>query len=518
MGLARFRSSRTACRVHQLVPVVWCSVNPRCRILFAFPLLLFATLAPASDAVAVNWNSAVLQGVRNSQIPTPIASRALAIIHTCMYDAWAAYDEKAVGTQLGGALRRPMIERTMANKEKAISYAGYRALVDLFPAYTDSVYKPLMKQLGYDPNDNSTDIETPAGIGNVTCAAVLEARHHDRSNQLGDLAQGPYSDWTHFRPVNMPRLIPLQFTSIHPIDPNRWGPLIYVDATGGLEAQMFTTAHWCYVTPFAMSSGDEFRSDVALPTYEQPEYRAQAEELVKLSANLSDRDKMLAEYWVGDENVKQAPERWNEFAEWISERDHHSLDDDVKMFFALNNALLDASIAAWDMKRTFDSVRPLTAIEMLFNGQKISAWGGPGKGTIQMDGSHWLPYQLATSPTPPSPEFVSGTSTYSAAAASILRSWAGSDRFGYSIPLSAGSSKIEPGSTPHEPLTFEWSTFSDAVEQAGRAQLYAGIHFRDSDRAGRELGVRVADKVWVRAQAYFNGTAGLTIPRRPTTK
>jgi len=44
-----------------------------------------------------------------------------------------------------------------------------------------------------DPSDHSTDIETAVGIGNVACAAVLEFRHRDKSNQLGDLAMGSYS-------------------------------------------------------------------------------------------------------------------------------------------------------------------------------------------------------------------------------------------------------------------------------------------------------------------------------------
>lgn len=92
----------------------------------------------------------------------------------------------------------------MANKEQPISYAAYRALVDVLPVDTNAVYIPLMKQLGYDPSDDSADIETPTGIGNVACAAVLEYRHHDKSNQLGDLAQGPYSDWTGYAPVNTP--------------------------------------------------------------------------------------------------------------------------------------------------------------------------------------------------------------------------------------------------------------------------------------------------------------------------
>ena len=199
--------------------------------------------------MVVVWNSATLEGIRDAKLGAPVVARALAIVHTCMYDAWAAYDERAVGTQLSGALRRPASERTLANKEQAISYAAYRALVDVLPVDTNSVYIPLMKQLGYDPSDNSTDIETPTGIGNVACAAVLEYRHHDKSNQLGDLAQGPYSDWTGYASVNTPSPVP---SRAPPTDPNHWQPLTYVNSTGDLMAQRFVGAHWCYVTPFAL--------------------------------------------------------------------------------------------------------------------------------------------------------------------------------------------------------------------------------------------------------------------------
>src|SRR5437588_6507911 len=65
------------------------------------------------DSVAVQWNNAALQGVRESKIGPPMVSRALAIVHTAAYDAWAAYDRLAVGTQLGGSLRRPPQERTL---------------------------------------------------------------------------------------------------------------------------------------------------------------------------------------------------------------------------------------------------------------------------------------------------------------------------------------------------------------------------------------------------------------------
>src|SRR5438105_1308973 len=89
--------------------------------------------------VVVRWHNAVLQGVRDSKLGPPMVSRALAIVHTAVFDAWAAYDGVAVGTRLGGALRRPARERSLANKNAAISFAAHRAAVELFPGDKASV-------------------------------------------------------------------------------------------------------------------------------------------------------------------------------------------------------------------------------------------------------------------------------------------------------------------------------------------------------------------------------------------
>jgi hypothetical protein len=482
----------------------------RC-VLVIGEIVLLTVLVSASTAplnVVVQWNNAALQGVRDAKLGAPVIARALAIVHTCMYDAWSAYDERAIGTQLQGALRRPAAERTLANKEQTISYAAYRALADVLSVDVDSVYAPLMKRLGYDPGDDSTDIETPTGIGDVACAAVLEFRHHDKSNQLGELAQGIYSDWTGYAAVNKPSGIPVRTSS--GVDPNHWQPLSYVDSTGNLVTQRFLGAHWFDVTPFALAKGDEFRWLVRLigpATYGSKEYQEQAEELVTISAGLTDTQKMISEYWSDGPNSEQPPGHWALFAQSVSTRDHHTLDEDVKMFFALTNAIFDAGIAAWDAKRAYDYVRPVTAIPLLFSGQTIRAWGGPGKGTVQMDGSRWIPYQAATFPTPPFPDFVSGHSTYSSAAAQILTAWTGSDHFGNTVTLPAGSSKIEPLATPAHQIVLRWDTFTEAANEAGMSRRYGGIHFRGADLAGRLLGRFVAIEVWSKTQEYFEGTA-----------
>lgn len=477
-------------------------------IALVYVVSLTNTKQSLRSQVVTQWNVATVQGIRDAKLGAPMVARALAIVHTCMYDAWAAYDDKAVGTQLSGALRLPASEQTLTNKEEAISYAAYRALTDVVPMDTNSVYRPLMQQLGYDPDKASSDIETPAGIGNVACAAVLEFRHHDRSNQLGDLAVGPYNDWSGYRPINPPGTVPARPSFTKPLNPEHWQPLTYTDSAGSLVLQMFAGAQWCYVTPFAMSKGDEFRSAVEPGPFKYGayEYQQQAEELIALSAALTDREKMIAEYWSDGPGTDQPAGHWLQFARFVSERDHHTVDDDVKMFFVLSNGMFDASIAAWDAKREYDSVRPVTAIPLLFRGKTIRSWGGPGKGTIEMDGSQWIPYQPATFPTPPFPEYVSGHSTYSAAAARILELWTGNNRFDDSVTLDAGSSKIEPGITPAKPVVLQWKTFTEAADESGLSRRYGGIHFKAADLAGRRLGRVVAEKAWQKAQSYFHGT------------
>lgn len=457
--------------------------------------------------VVIQWNNAALQGVRDSKLGPPMVSRALAIVHTCMYDAWAAYDAHAMGTQFGSELRRPRSEHHLRNMNEAISFAAYRAAVDLFPGDKASVFDPLMKSLGYDPSDTSTDTSTAAGVGNVACAAVLSFRHHDGSNQLGDLEPGgvPYADYTGYVPENPPGPVPPDPAAV--IDINHWQPLQYVDATGNWVTQAFVGAQWGRVVPFALTSAAQFRPLTAQgpALFGTSEFLEQAEELVTLSAHLTDERKMIAEYWADGPNSELPPGHWDLFAQFVSARDHHDLDTDVKVFFALTNAIFNAGIVAWDAKREFDSVRPATAIPFLFQNQQIESWGGPGKGTVVMDGRNWIPYQRSTFPTPPFPEYISGHSAFSAAGAEVLKILTGSDIFGASVTFPQGSSKTEPGMTPAQPMTLTWSTFTEAANQAGISRRYGGIHFRRADLSGRTVGRLVADQALAKAIALWTG-------------
>ena len=178
------------------------------------------------------------------------------------------------------------------------------------------------------------------------------------------------------------------------------------------------------------------------------------------------------------------------------------------MTFAMTNAVLDASITSWGYKRQFDYIRPVSAVHFLFKNRPIFAWAGEGLGTRVILGQNWRPYQAATVVTPPFAEYVSGHSIFSASAAEVLKRYTGSDYFGASVTVPAGSSRVEPGLVPAHDLVLSWPTFSSAADEAGISRRYGGIHFQDGDVEARTLGRKIGAQAYTLSRAYINGTAG----------
>ncbi len=461
--------------------------------------LAIGTVSTAQAATLVtDWNDQALQAVRATRMAPPIFARANAIVNTAMFDAWAAYDNKANGTQLGGELRRPAAERTGANRRKAMSFAAYRALVELFPSRT-AQFNAEMARLGYDPTDTTGDISTPQGVGNVAAAAVIQFRRADGSNQLGNLNGGaPYSDYTGYVPVNSPFQI---------IDPTRWQPLAVPNGSGGFNLQSFLTPHWGNVKGFALTRYNQFSIAPPAPRHSF-EYWRQTAEVLGYNATLTDRTKTIAEWWADGPGSETPPGTWMLFAKQVSDRKQHSLGQDVRMHFALSNAMFDAGVAVWGYKRQFDNSRPITLINFEFKNRPVFGWAGPGQGAKVILGQNWRPYQAINFVTPPFGEHISGHSTFSSSGAEVLKLFTGSDRFPNSAVVPAGFSVVEPGVVPAQPLTLSWPTFSAAADEAGISRLYGGIHFRLGDLEGRKLGRKVGAQAYNLAVAYANGTAG----------
>ena len=103
---------------------------------------------------------------------------------------------------------------------------------------------------------------------------------------------------------------------------------------------------------------------------------------------------------------------------------------------------------------------------------------------------------------------MSGHSTFSAAGARVIRTFFGTDTFGASVTIRAGTSRIEPRTatqpgSPAKDVTLSWPTFSAASGEAGQSRRYGGIHFESGDMHGRELGRQIGWDDWFKAQSYI---------------
>jgi hypothetical protein len=492
-----------------------------------------ATKPPCDDDdVILRWNEQLLATIRQSPTGTgptgpTITSRALGVLHTATYDAWAAYDP-AKATLQNGNTEQPVSPDPAvndANKSKAISVAAYETLAWLFPnrALIFADHMDDLEALGYF--DLASDPAAATTVGHNAAQAVITYRKGDGSNQT----QNPNGTISY--PCTPQNATPCPYYDAtkdkdwyQTPDQWKWQPLCVPltetckppDTNPGPMQQAPLTPQWGNVKPFA--------SQLALLTKIPPPLKTTADITAALAdADLSsptdgERKKVTAEYWADGGGTEFPPGHMAVFGQYLCRKRGINLDNDVKFFFTLGNAVMDAGIASWLVKYKYDFWRPITAIRYQYNETYVTSWIGPNapdtiNGFGSVKGKYWKPYQADLVVTPPFPEYVSGHSTFSAAGNVVLVGFTGSDNFGGSITISAKNpddtywSKIEPG-TPVNPVTLSWPTFTAMANEAGTSRRYGGIHFRSGDSQGRSLGNMVGQNVWSKAQAYFRGTIG----------
>ena len=442
------------------------------------------------DNIAYKWGAIALEATANDTEmfkPRPtITSRYLGLIFVSIFDAWTRYDKKAIPVYMENVERRPDKECTLKNKEIAISYAAYRAMSEYY--YSDSIlFRNFMVELGLDPNDQSLDPNTAVGIGNLAAKAVIEARKNDGSNQYG-MVEGskgmPYFDYTAYQPINSPDVN---------VDINRWQPKYFADGNGGKFAPSCLTPYWQNVKPIALKSADQYRPGPP-PMLGSKQLEKEVKEVVDLQANLTDENKALVEFMRdGPKSVQQAG-HWLKFAQDVSRRDNHTLDQDVKMYFLTEVTAMDAFIASWDAKMHYDFARPYALVHEYYQDKTITGWAGPGKGMIEMKGQDWRPYSPGTFLCPPFPAYVSGHSTISGGCGEILKLFTGSDEFGEEVELIPGA-LTEPDNLG-DPVIIKFPTFTETAELAGISRVMGGYHIQADNIAGLKLGRDVAHEVW----------------------
>ena len=375
---------------------------------------------PASADVVTDWNNAALDAIRADRTAPPIASRNLAIVHVAIYDA------------VNGIARThqpylvPSAVSNSASRVAAATAAAHQTLVSLFPNHTstfDVLHAAILAGIPNGPQKTN-------GItwGEFVGTQILAARANDGSNAIVQPPGGSgLGVWIPTPPAFLPYLLP----------------------------------QWGFVVPFGMSSSSQFRPP-GPPSLDSQQYAADYEEVKQLGAAVgstrTEDQTDIALFWADGAGTETPPGHWNSIAQIIAAARGTTLDQNARLFALLNIAMADAAICSWDAKYTYHFWRPVTAI----------AFAEP-----QLN---WMSFIV----TPPFPDYTSGHSTFSAAAATVLPLFFGTE----DIPFTTGSDFL-PG------VFRSFSTCLDAAEEAALSRIYGGIHFRSASEDGLQAGVSI---------------------------
>ncbi|MHA4866064.1 Ig-like domain-containing protein [Duganella sp. PWIR1] len=384
------------------------------------------------DAV-LTWNNVALRAIQLDVTDPPVATRTLAMQSLSMYDVLAAIE----GTPAY------LVQRSVTgpvSAEAAVAVAAHRILSLTYPGQKASFDAALAASLAGIAEGTAKN--TGIALGLTIADGVWAVRSGD-----GEAVFTTYDGGNAI---------------------GQWRP------TGPIF-DVADNPNWGGVTPFALASADQFRAPPP-PALDTAAYAHDVEEIRALgSATGSTRtadQTQQALFWADGTGSYTPPGHWNQIAAEISYGQGNSLSTNARLFAQLNVALADAAIAAWDTKYAYGAWRPETAIH-------FAAEDGNDGTTAD---AAWRPLLI----TPPHPDYVSGHSTFSAAAATIL-----SATFGANTAFSTTSATL-PG------VTRNFTSFQQAAEEAGRSRIYGGIHFSYANAAGAMIGQSVAEAVLAR--------------------
>jgi membrane-associated phospholipid phosphatase len=391
------------------------------------------------------WNDLILDAIRSEATPPPLAARNLALSHAAMFSAvnciegrWQSY-RFAIAPPAG------------ASPEPAAAAAAHEILVSLYPSRRAMFDRELAALPAVDSRQSNLDADTR--YGRSVAQAHLAWRKSDfSSGTVPYVARTNAGQWhrtaPHFRPPELP--------------------------------------HWPLVAPFAVSNAARFRPP-GPPALHTQRYAEEFEQVKRLgglhSTARTPEQTLIARFWSDFSYTVTPAGHWNQIAQDVSRRHGFTLAQNARLFALLNFALADASLVAWDAKYAFNSWRPITAI------QEADRDGNPG---TEAD-PDWQPLLV----TPPFPEYISGHSVFSGAAARVLAGVLGRD----AVIFSATSDTL-PG------VVRTYHSLWEAAEEIGMSRIYGGIHFLSADLDGLAAGRAVADNVLQHCFRPVTGPSG----------
>lgn len=224
---------------------------------------------------------------------------------------------------------------------------------------------------------------------------------------------------------------------------------------------------WRRAKPLELSSAQMYRPK-GPPPEDSPAFEQALSEVKRLGEDVSELrladESLSAAFWGNPAGTITPPGHWNDIA--LSMIGALSIEDQLDIILALNIALYDAGIAAWDSKHHLLYPRPDEMIRRL-----------------DPENPNWT----AMGDVPLHPEYVSGHSAFSGAASTVLIEALGERAF-------CNTSKAMWG------LARCFESFTAAAEEAGQSRIFGGLHYQFSNQDGLELGRRVGRHTLMRLQ------------------
>jgi len=378
-----------------------------------------------------DWNGTMLEAIRTASTAPPLASRNMAMVSAAIYDSVNSITKKY------SPYRVSIDAPAGASEAAAAAAAAQRVLVSLYPAQASKFDAALQSSLANIPDSKSKD--DGIILGQKVADQIISWRSTDGSTKVV-----PYTPKT---------------------DPGSWVP-----TPPALAATL--APQWPDVTPFAMTSGSQFRPS-GPPALDSAKYAQEFNEVKEIgkidSLTRTPDQAAIAKFWANGGGTFTPPGHWNQIASEASALTGASLEDSARLFALLNIAEADAAISCWDAKYKYDLWRPVTAI------RKADTDNNPNTTAD----AQWTPLLE----TPPFSEYTSGHSTFSGAAEPVLNSVFGAD-FGFADKGDKSINSVR---------TFE--NFAEAADESGMSRIYGGIHFMSGNLNGLSSGRNVGNYV-----------------------
>jgi hypothetical protein len=391
-----------------------------------------AVPATAHADVVTTWNTyatSVLTGPASTQAPN-VAAIHFAMVHGAIYDAVNAIDGGHDGYLLSSRVATPF-----DSQDAAAATAAYRVLTNIVPLLNivPSPQSTLDAQYAASLAGIPDGMQKTRGIavGEAAAAAMIAARTGD--GRFGSFRNTPGTLPGEWRPT-LPAFVN---------DPNAWVK---------------------DVKPFMIESATQFRPKDPDPLT-SPRYAREFDEVKSLGQDTSTTrtaDQTAASrYW-----ATVGLPLWNRTAATLAADHGLNVADDARLFAEMYLTAADAAITVWDGKAHWKFWRPITAV------REAGTDDNPRTDPV----SGWLPLI----PTPPYPDHPSGLNGIAGAVVSTYQDFFGTN----DIALTDTS--------PVTGITRTWPTFSAVMDEAVDVRVWSGIHFRNADEAGRQIGEDVA--------------------------